>query len=58
MMRTPAATAASMAAKTVSQALPLIAWLIPETCSMRVPRITSSGSVDGSILDAADPRRR
>ncbi len=47
-----------MAANTVSQALPLIAWLIPETCSKRVPRIAFSGSVEGSILDAAEPARR
>ena len=47
-----------MAAKTASQAVALIAWLIADTCSTFAPRRTASGSVAGAIRAAADPARR
>ncbi len=47
-----------MAANTVSHALAEIAWLIPDTCSRRAERTTSSGSVSGRMRLAAEPARK
>ena len=46
-----------MARNTASQALADIAWLTPETCSMRAPRIAASGTSAGPMRLAALPAR-
>ena len=56
--RPPAARTASIAAKTASQAVAEIAWLIADTCSTFAARSTASGSVAGVIRAAAEPARR
>jgi hypothetical protein len=57
-MRAPASRAAAIAAKTASHADVEIAWLMPDTCSARDARITSSGRFDGASRLAAEPARR
>ena len=55
---TPAARAIAMAANTVSQALALMAWLMPDTCRYFAPRIRSAGRSAGVMRLAALPARR
>jgi hypothetical protein len=57
-IRAPASRAVSIAANTVSQALALIAWLMPDTCNTLADRITGKGRSDGRMRLAAEPARR
>ncbi|MCY1377492.1 hypothetical protein D9M69_650670 [compost metagenome] len=54
----PAVRARSMAAKTVSQALVLIARLMPDTCRKLARSIRPDSRLAGVIRLAAEPRRR
>jgi len=56
-MSTPAPRAASMAAKTASQAVVEIAWLDAETCNALALRTSSSGTSRNVSRLAADPAR-
>ena len=54
----PRSRASAKAAKTVSHAESLIAWLMPEACTMRAAAIVSAGRLAGVSRLAAEPARK